>query len=182
MNHKQISLLIFFPFTLALALIPLASAQVDIQGGAQTVMDTLSGWGGQLQQFVSNEPVATGAITTLGAGTGIGLGGWAIASKGKKAAEAVANSFKDKLAGAESKAAEATEQLTTYKSQIETSAAQAQTKVTDLQSQLTKSQTSVDTLTQQKTNLQLTVDDLKSQLKTTQDKLSGALAAAQKVI
>jgi hypothetical protein len=160
---KPQTFLILFSLTvLALALIPLTAAQESnmLTDAFSGFTEWASGIGSQASTFIQEQPIATGTITTLGAGTGIGVGGWAIASKGKKAAESLANNLSQKLGGAESQASNALGELSSYKTQAET---QLSTFQTEAQKQLEAAKTQASNATSQLGGLQDKVTDLTQQ-------------------
>lgn len=185
MNPKTVLILFSLCF-LALALIPLCAAQETgnmLTDGISWITDGASNLWNQASSFATENPLPTGAAVTGAVGTGIGAYGWKVASKGKKAAESLVNSLSQKLSGAESSVASATEQLTAYKTQAETQLSslqtEAQKQVTAAQTQaktateqLSGLQTKLTEVTQQKASYQNQVEELTARLKTAQDQLA----------
>jgi uncharacterized protein HemX len=172
---KPQTILILFSFTvLALALIPLASAQ---EGNMLT--DTLSSWGeslsgfgSQASEYVTTHVPETTAITGGVAGTGICAGGWKFASKAKNAFKSQVNNLTSQVSVYEGKAASAQEQLSKLQTDASTQIGAYKTQAENATQQLGGIQDKLTSVTQQKASLQNQVDELQSRLKTAQDQLA----------
>lgn len=148
---------ILLSFLCLAAALPLASAQEEagnmLTDGLSGFVDWASGIGAQASTFVAEQPVATGAITALGAGTGIGALGWKAASTAKNKLQAAYNGLTEKLSGTES-------QFSSYKAQAETQLASLQS---DAQNQILNAQTQAKAATDQLGGLQQKLSDVTQQ-------------------
>lgn len=154
-----------FLFLLALALIPLVAAQDGnlLTDSLASAGSWLSNIGGQAQQFVTEQPVATGALATTGGAAGILGVAYRGASKAKNMLTGQISGLKTQAETALSQANGEKEKLTQQLNE-QTSSVQAQIKTaTDQATSKLKaeSDSAITALTQQKTQVQLQLEEQK---------------------
>lgn len=184
MNKQTLPVYLLFTLALALALVPAVAAQEEggnmLTDGLSNIWSTLSGYGAQASDYVGShvpEVAAIGTTSTLAGGFGLAY----------KSASAAKNKLQSAISGltgqVTSAKEEAAKQIEAQTASLTKSASEQLSKLkADSQVEISKYSSQLETLNKEKANLLLNKESLEQQLKTAQDKLSGALAASQKII
>jgi phage-related protein len=175
MNKQIFPLLLFSLAALACALIPLTAAQTEgnmLTDGVQWITDGAGNLWNQASTFVSEQPLATGALATTGGAAGVLGVAYKSASSAKTKLQSALNGVTGKFESAQQKASDAAEQLKTYQSQAQTQIETYKTQASSATEQLGGIQDKLTQANQQKASALNEIETLKAQLKTAHDQLA----------